>query len=416
MGMLLRHVRIRGWNRKGRPSVAAVTVPGCYDQLRRRAVLQASQMAGFSSVRLIDRCLAAGQSQLHVGLAAEPIPAPSDLQHWLVFGVNGLGCEASVLRHVAGRLETIATAGQWNVGTLTWQRRLLELVAERCQRELGIDPRKRLRDASRLQQACEKAMKDLLLRERVEMRFRAGGRNLTLEIGRSMLTAAGDEVVQAMLHSISRVLVQSQIRPDDLQRVLTIGSMARLRQVRGAVAELFGWELEHPEVEFTPIDRRVIAQGAALAAAGELPGRDGIAMPPQGATTYDLGLLGYQGGDPKTATFPVIPAGTALPARTGRRLTLPRGAQRPASITIVESSGKSDVPWRSLGTHRLPDDAQQTPWEVIFEVDINGLLSLRLRNMAGGESERLATVPPPTLRADELRQWSNWLEETALLQ
>jgi hypothetical protein len=420
MGLLLRHVRHQGWSRKGRPSVAAITVPGCYDQFRRRGVLQAAQLAGFSSVRLIDRGLAAGQSQLHAGLAAAPIPAPSDVQHWLVCSLTGLGTEATVLRHVGGRVETIATRGSWLIGTLTWQRRLLELVADQCKRKTGVDPRQRLRDASRLQQACEQAMKDLLLRDEVEMRFRLSGQQVKMPLTRAALAAAGDRVVDGLLESTSQVITEARLEPREITRVLTIGSMTRLAQVRQAIGDLL-WGGEAPGAavpprELTPIDRRTLAQGAALAAAAELPGRDAIARPPQGATTYDLGLLAFLGGGDKPSAFPVIPAGTALPARTGRRLTLPSQGRGPAAITIVESAGKIGAPWRSLGMHPLPETPDEVSWEVIFEVNIDGLLTLRLRNAASGETRRLETIPAPTLSAEDQRHWRNWLEETVLTQ
>ena len=416
LGMLLRQVRVSAWNRKGRPTVVALTVPACYDQLHRRSILQAGEIAGFHSLRLVDRPLAAAQSQLHPRLAAAPLPDPGELQHWVVASLTGLGVEAMVVRHIGGRLETIATSGNWIVGELTWQRRLIDLVAEHCQRAHGIDPRKRLRDASRLQRAVEQAMKDLLLRQQVSVHFRAGGKELSVEVTRQMLSVSGEGVVTSLMRAVTDVLGRANLPTEEIDRVLTIGSLLRLASVRQTLSELLMVGREKDTLDFIPIDRRSLALGASLVAAGELPGRDSTTRPPQAAATYDLGLLAYAGEQTQPTTFPVIPQGTALPAPTGRRLSRQRSGPSGHSITIVESAGADEQPWRALGTYQLPEADLELPLEVIFEVNIDGLLMLRLRNGRTGETTRIPTFPPPMLTTDEVRTWASWVEETAMTQ
>ncbi|XZE51827.1 protein kinase domain-containing protein [Planctomycetaceae bacterium SH139] len=416
LAMMLRQVRVTAWQRKGRPAVVALTVPACYDQLHRRSILHAAKIAGFHSIRLVDRGLAAGQSQLHPDLAAGPLPAAGDLQHWVVASLTGLGCEAMVLRHIGGRLETIATAGTWLAGALTWQRRLIDLVAEQCLRLHGIDPRQRLRDASRLQQACEKAIKDLLLREQIDVQFRAAGKTRTVPVSRAMLIAAGNGLITSLLEAVSQAIAKANITTDQVERILTIGSLTRLSHVRKALLDLLSRDDDHAAIEIIPVDRRALAQGAALVAAAELPGREGAARPPQAAATYDLGLLAYLPGKSQSSTFPVIPQGTALPARTGRRLNRNSSSADTRSLTIVESAGGIDHPWRSLGSQPLPELPPETPLEVIFEVNIDGLLTLRLRNGSTGETSRLPNFPAPLLSPEQLQSWTDWVEDIVLTQ
>src|SRR5690606_9246135 len=64
----MRHFMHAYWNERSSPRAVAITVPSCYDQLRRQAVLQAAAIAGLRSVRLVDRSLAALQSW-HLELA-----------------------------------------------------------------------------------------------------------------------------------------------------------------------------------------------------------------------------------------------------------------------------------------------------------------------------------------------------------
>lgn len=410
IGMLLRQVRVASRGRRGRPTVAAVTIPACYDQLHRRSIQQAAGIAGFESVRLIDRPLAAAHSQLSRQVAAAPLPESSDVQHWMVISLTGLACEAAVVRHVGGRLQTLAASGTWQTSALSWQRRLVELMADSCKRSHGIDPRERLRDAVQLQQACERGMNELLLREQVDLSFEAGGRSIRLPLTRRVLAAVGAPIVTELLRHVSDAIAACQLSTGEIDRCILIGSLSRLASVRRSLIDLIG-----DSREFIPIDRRMLAKGAALAAASELPGRSDIAGPPQAAATYDLGLLAYTSSDPQPRTLPVIPRGSALPARTGRRLApLKDGSQR--TLTVVESAGGLDRPWRSLGTHPLPEIQDNPVLEAAFEVDINGLLTVRLRNASTGETTRLPDVPASTLDAEELARWTSWAEETAMMQ
>lgn len=415
LGLLIRQVRTTGWRKQGRPTVAALTVPTSFDQLHRRAVIQAGKIGGFHSIRLVDRPLAAAQSQLDPAHAALPLPESHDVQHWVIACLTGAATEAMVVRHWNGRLQALGAAGTWTIGTLTWQRRLVELMADRCKALHGIDPRDRLRDISRLQHACERAAKDLLLRNDLAFPLRAGGRQLELKVTRRMLASVGDEIVTRLLESIGDAIAQAQIATDHIDRILLVGSMTRLDSVRSSITELIG-----SNIEMVPLDRRAIAHGAAMAAAAELPGRTDIAKPPQAATTYDLGLLAYANNDPQPRTMPVIPRGTMLPARTSRRLAFGKSqSDKPATlktITVVESAGNVQRQWRSLGTYPLPESSPGTPVEAVYEVDVDGIVSVRIRDALTGSTQRLPELPKPTLDQHQLNHWTSWVEELALTQ
>ncbi len=408
LAMLLQHTRATAWGRKGRPTVAAITLPACYDQLHRRSIHQAAQLAGFESIRLVDRGLAAAHSQLEPTLAASPIPLPHETQHWLVVSLTGLACEAMVVRHLSGRIQTLASAGSWLTGQLVWQRRMVDLIAERCKKMHGIDPRDRLRDAIRLQQASERGMSDLLLRTSTQLQFRSGGRQLTIPVERSLANEAGEGVIQSLLEYVSEAVMQSGITTDQFQRVLLIGSLSRMQAVRQGIQDLIG-----NHCELIPMERRALAQGAALAAAAELPGRAGEVGPPLSAATYDLGLVAYTTGDSQPRTLPVIPRGSTLPARTGRRLSrIKESGQK--SITVVESAGGVGRPWRSLGSHPLLPSEINRNQEAIFEVDFDGLLTIRIRGAETGETVRLPPLPTPSLGLEKQREWAIWVRDATL--
>ena len=62
MALLMRQIFSRSWDQLSLPHATAIAIPASYDQLRRRCMVQAAQMAGFASVRLLSRSIAAVQS------------------------------------------------------------------------------------------------------------------------------------------------------------------------------------------------------------------------------------------------------------------------------------------------------------------------------------------------------------------
>ena len=135
LAMLLRRIKENSWPGKSVPQATAITVPCSYDQLHRQSVMLAARMAGFSSVRLVDRSLAAVQS-LFIEPDLESIEGDAagierDLEQTILFvGLTGQASEVAVILRDSARLHQLATAGHWHKGTLPWLHRLVDLTAK----------------------------------------------------------------------------------------------------------------------------------------------------------------------------------------------------------------------------------------------------------------------------------------------
>jgi len=407
IGMLLRRVRDTAWNRKGVPRAVAITIPSCYDQFHRRSIFQAAEVAGFRSFRLIDRSLAAAQATLLDESAQDRREHANRVEHQLVLSITGNGTEAVVIRRSGGRLQQLATAGDWRAGTLNWQHRLIDLVAEQTLERDGIDPRASLVDAAPLQLACERAMNQLLLHPQATIQFQAGKQTRRVTITREAFFDAGQESLIEVEKMIARAIETAQIDPAEIRHCITVGLMTRMPAVRARLTQALGHE-----VEIFAVDRSDLARGAAAAVASELPGRTGIPFPPQATTAHDLGILIQDKGVQKRQVLPVVPRGTILPARTSRRVTV--GLEHTEqTLTMVESFGWESPSWCSLGNYRFPAGNARSAIEVTFEVDINGLLSVRTRDPETGQIQRMDPLPKPTLTNEALTEWGQWIDELA---
>ncbi len=422
LAMQLRSLLQTAWSEPYAPQAIAITVPSCYDQFHRRSVLQAAAIAGFRSVRLVDRLMAALQAvELDQTTLVTPrfetnesqIPqTPVDPQlsgdaigdrPRIVVAITGLATEVMLARRRGGRLQPLAIVGQWHQGTLQWQQRLIDLVIDACMRQHQIDPRSNLTTAARLQLAAERALPKFLLSDQTTISFRHRKLEISIEISRDQWLEACEPLIDEFMMMIDQALVMSSLNPRRIGQCILLGQITRIGPLRQAILAKFS-----ESMQVIMAERSDLSRGAAACVAGELPGRKGIPLPPQVTSAHDLGLLVVDGKG-RRRIRPVIPRGTSLPARTNRRIAASGDLKR--TLSLVESSTWEETSWRSLGQHRLLLDEADHEVELTFEIDVDGLLDVRRRDTQSGSLQLLPSLPHPTLSEDEANEWTLWVAE-----
>ncbi len=409
LAMQIRQLVDTCWNQRSSASAVAITVPTSYDQFHRQAVIQAAKIAGIRSVRLVDRSLAVLQAWRHDQAMLEPslrkpVAATASREPpQVVVSVTGLATEISVCRYRGSRLQQLATTGQWHYGTLQWQQRLVDLVVAACVATHGFDPRQSMQTASALQVACERALPKFLLLESVNVTFQRRNRPVAVSVTRRQWLDACEPLMVELLQMIDTALENADVDPKRVSHCLLLGILTRIGANRARITKKFS-----PETEFVLVERTDAARGAAICVAGELPGRGDIPLPPQAATSHDLALLVVDAHN-RRRIRPIIPRGTAIPARTNRRIAT--GGSSSQVLSVVESSTWRETSWRKLGSHSFEMLAETDALELTFEVDVDARLVIRRRDPNSGGFLKLQPLPTPTLAPDELEQWTQWIKE-----
>ncbi|MBX7166960.1 MAG: Hsp70 family protein, partial [Pirellulales bacterium] len=131
---------------------AVITVPAYFNDAQRQATKDAGQIAGLEVVRIINEPTAAA---LAYGLDKK------EAEKIVVFDLGGGTFDVSVLEVAEGVFRVISTNGDTHLGGDDFDQALINYVADEFQREQGIDLRKDTMALQRLQEACEKAKKEL---------------------------------------------------------------------------------------------------------------------------------------------------------------------------------------------------------------------------------------------------------------
>src|SRR6185503_16330364 len=131
---------------------AVITVPAYFNDAQRQATKDAGQIAGLEVARIINEPTAAA---LAYGLEKK------ESEKIVVFDLGGGTFDVSCLVVDQGLFRVISTNGDTHLGGDDFDHLLIDHVADEFKKEHGIDLRKDVMALQRLQEACEKAKKEL---------------------------------------------------------------------------------------------------------------------------------------------------------------------------------------------------------------------------------------------------------------
>ncbi|MDX1929281.1 MAG: Hsp70 family protein [Pirellulaceae bacterium] len=391
---------------------AVVTVPSCYDQMHRRAIQVACQIAGIELLQLLDKPLAVALSWVDVQskFTAQADSRPRQL---LVLHLGGTGLEASLIRAEGTTVKSLGSCGDWQLGSLLWQSTLASFFSNQLLEMTGKSIREDVNAATRLQRTIELAMDRLTRTPKVDVRFDWLGKTIeqsVTQFGFMKLTPALGESITKVIHGACSIAKTEIAKIDD---VLLVGSMMHMRPLQDLVRSLV------PHVASpTLLEKSDIARGAALQSRylGSLEAATSKMPHAIASTAYDFGLLAIDPSSGKGSPHVLLEKSSALPTTVSKNL---RGEllANIGSLQIIESTRLGGDNWHRLGvikpSEAFPNRQPQDPLQLRLVVDESGLFEAHLTWPAGNRQVSFGQREH-ALDSTQIDHWKSWLE-TALL-
>jgi len=358
---------------------AVISVPAYFSDAQRQATRTAGELAGFEVMRIINEPTAASMAY-GIGINR------SETKHIMVYDLGGGTFDVSILRIENGIFEVLATHGDNLLGGDD----LDAAIARHWKNQFSGQSLVGVSDA--LITIAERAKVELA----THSTFSTVWNQLTLTLDRETLDQLAFPFVQKTLIASKKALTDSGISTQELDEIILVGGSTRLHLVKQELSKIF----RRPINDSLNPDQ-VVALGAAIQA-DILSGnrKDYLLLD---VTPLSMGIETL-GGLMDT----IIPRNSKIPLQLAKQYTTSKDGQKNIRISIFQGERELVKDNIFLGQFILsgidPMPAGLPRLEVIFSINVDGILSVKAKELRSEKEQLIEIKSPFAVEQEEIAQ------------
>ena len=382
---------------------AVITVPAYFNDSQRQATKDAGAIAGLDVVRIINEPTAAA--------LAYGIDKTGKEEKILVFDLGGGTLDVTIMDFGQGVFEVVSTSGDTQLGGTDMDSSMVDYILNEFKKDSGIDLSKDKMAMVRLKEAAEKAKIELssTLETDINLPFitadASGPKHLTMKITRAKLEELIKSTVEKCRGPMEQALSDAKLTPNDITRVILVGGPTRMPIVQKLVEDYVGKKIERG------VDTmECVAMGAAIQAAvlgGEM--KDVLLLD---VTPLTLGIETLGG-----VMTPLIERNTTIPTSKTQVFSTAADSQTSVEIHVLQGERPMASDNRTLGRFILdgipPAPRGMPQVEVIFDIDVNGILKVAAKDKATSRSQNITIKDSSALSKEEIEKMRQQAEAHA---
>lgn len=379
---------------------AVITVPAYFNDSQRQATKDAGKIAGLDVKRIINEPTAAALAYGFNKKKDEKIA---------VYDFGGGTFDVSVLEVADDVIEVKSTDGDAHMGGRDIDQGVVRWIAEEFKKESGIDVTKDPLALQRLDEAAEKAKMELSTVTETEINIpfitsdASGPKHLLLHLTRAKLEDIAKDFIDRSMAIVKRAIEASPFEKGAIDEVILVGGQTRMPAIIEAVKAYFGKE---PNKSINPDE--VVALGAAIQA-GILQGdvKDVLLLD---VIPLSLGIETMG-----SVATKLIERNTTIPTQKSQTFSTAADNQTQVEIHIVQGERAMASDNKSLGRFILdgipPAPRGMPQVEVTFDVDANGILSVKAKDKTTNKEQSIRIEASSGLSDAEIDRMQNEAKE-----
>lgn len=235
---------------KGEITGGVITVPAYFDEIRRKATMDAGEMAGLNVIGIVNEPTAAA-----VYYSVEHNVSGKTM----VFDLGGGTFDVTILNVDNDDVEIICSRGDHRLGGYDFDMALTKMVDCQYEKEFGC----KLTDDAKRKNRCELEAEDikcsLSKRKQVSKMFAGKAGNIDFKVTRDQYETAISSLIARIEMLVEDVLDEANLSPSDIKQVILAGGSTRMPAIEKLLTDMFSY----PPTKVGNVDE-CVALGAAL--------------------------------------------------------------------------------------------------------------------------------------------------------
>lgn len=381
---------------------AVITVPAYFDDSQRKATIEAGEIAGLTVKRIINEPTAAALAYGFDKKKNEKIA---------VYDLGGGTFDISILEVGDDTVEVKSTNGDTHLGGDDFDQKIINWILDEFKKDQGVDLSKDSLALQRIKEAAEKAKIELSTAQETEINQpfitsdASGPKHMVMKLTRAKMEELIGDLVEKTLEPCKKALADAKLSSSDINEVVMVGGMTRMPLVLATVEKFFA---KLPNATVNPDE--VVALGAAIQG-GVLSGdvKDVLLLD---VTPLTLGIETM--GAVRT---PLISRNTTVPTSKSQVFSTAADNQPSVEIHVLQGEREMAVDNKTLGRFMLdgiPPSPRGVPQiEVSFDIDANGILSVKAKDKATGKEQSIRIEASTGLSREEVEKMAKDAEAHA---
>jgi molecular chaperone DnaK len=358
---------------------AVVTVPAYFTDRQRQAVKRAGEAVGLEVVRIINEPTAAA---LAYGIGKHLT------ERVLVYDLGGGTFDVSLIDIRDRVFEVKATGGDIFLGGIDFDNAMIRHVLDDFRARHGIDLSSDPVAMQRIKDLAERTKIDLSARTEapfsipfITMTPQGQPLNLDLRFERKLLEQLTQPLVDRSLQIVAAVMADARVTPREIDEVMLVGGQTRMPIIQERLTRFFG---KSPSKGVHPDE--AVAIGAALYG-WSLQERSDVKI--QLLDVIPMAIAIEQAGG---ALHVVFPRNAAIPNARAISATNSMDGQTDLVVRIFQGDKPDSASNELLGEFTFggvrPSRAGEARLEILFEVNVEGILTMSARDVDTGKQMR----------------------------
>jgi molecular chaperone DnaK len=368
---------------------AVISVPAHFDEIRRKATMDAGTLAGLNVIGIVNEPVAA---------ALYYATTRNVSGKTLVFDLGGGTFDVTIMDVNGQDMEILCSQGDHALGGIDFDAKVLAIIEQAYRDKFNAELINSDQERAKYEDEAEDIKKTLSRRDSAKKMLYGRAGNMRIEITRDMFEEAIKPLIDRSEILLEVALDEAKLKPENIDKVLLVGGSSRIPLVQNKLQAKFGFA---PEAAVN-LDE-CVALGAAVHA-GLTMMRDNPKAVPAGIAggLKDINLTDVCNHSYGTICAPIdkktgrrvienriiLEKNTPLPCEHSQVFYTMSEGQNELQITVTQGEDTQPQYVNKIATHTFelpPNRPAKCPIEVTYRYDVNQRMHCKFRDVQSGK-------------------------------